>query len=474
MSTSAADRYDYDLVVVGGGPVGENVADYAAKRGVRRVAVVESSLVGGECSYWACMPSKALLRSGQAIRAARRLDGARQAVTGTIDAAAVLARRSAFTDGWDDAGQAAWLASAGIDLLRGHGRLAGPHAVRVGDRLLTAGAVALATGSVPVLPDVPGLASAAPWGTREATAAAHVPPRLLVVGGGVAGVELALAYSSLGSRVILLSRSGLLDGEEPFVGEHLAAALAAEGVDVRLGVQPTRVDRDQQGVVGVTLEDGAVLRAEEILVATGRRPSTDDLGLDQVGLDPSRGLAVDETMRVEGTDWLYAVGDVNGRALLTHQGKYQARAAGEAIAARLQGAPLDDAPWGAHAATADRAAVPRVVFTDPEVASVGLTEARAREQGLDVRAVEHDLGAVAGARLHADGYTGRAKIVVDEGRGVIVGATFVGQDVAELLHAATIAIVGEVTIDRLWHAVPAYPTVSEVWLRLLEAYGRPA
>ncbi|MFG2072114.1 dihydrolipoyl dehydrogenase family protein [Nonomuraea maritima] len=463
--------YDHDLIVIGGGAVGENVADYATKRGVR-VAIVESELVGGECSYWACMPSKALLRSGHAIRAAHRVAGAREAVTGQLDPAAVLARRTAFTDGWKDDGQVAWLDSAGIDLIRGHGRLAGPGLVQVGEHVHSARAVALATGSVPVVADVPGLAAARPWGTREAAAAGYVPSRLIVIGGGVAGTEMAFAFSSLGSHVTVLSRTALLNGEEPFVGEHLAAALADEGVDVRLGVTPARVERATDGIVTVVLDDGAEIHAEELLVATGRRPNTDDLGLETIGLGPE--LVVDDTMLVNGTDWLYAVGDVNGRATLTHQGKYQARAAGEAIAARLRSTPVLDEPWGQHVATADHAAVPRVVFSDPEVAGVGLTEARAREAGLAVRAVEYDLGSVAGAKLHADGYTGRAKLVVDEDRRVIVGATFVGQDVAELLHSATVAIVGEVTLDRLWHAVPSYPTVSEIWLRLLETYGRPA
>ncbi|WP_232534140.1 NAD(P)/FAD-dependent oxidoreductase [Plantactinospora sp. KBS50] len=469
----AGQPFDYDLIVVGAGPVGENVADYATRRGIR-AAVVESELVGGECSYWACMPSKALLRSGQAIRAARRLAGAREAVAGAIDVPAVLARRSSFTDHWRDDGQVAWLDSAGIDLIRGRARVVGQGQVRVADRVYSARAVALATGSVPIRPEIPGLAAAAPWGTREAVAADHVPSRLVIIGGGVAGTELAFAFASLGSRVTMLSRAGLLDQEEPFVGEHLAAALADEKVDVRLGVTPARVDRDADGIVTVVLNDGTGYRAEEVLVATGRRPNTDNLGLETIGLDPATGVRVDDTMLVDGTDWLYAVGDVNGRALLTHQGKYQARAAGEAIAARLQGSPVSDQTWGRHVASADRAAVPRVVFTDPEVASVGLSEARARGEGLTIRSVEYDLGSVAGAKLHADGYAGRAKLVVDEDRGVVVGATFVGQDVAELLHAATIAIVGEVPIDRLWHAVPAYPTISEVWLRLLEAYGRPA
>ncbi len=470
MKRSDNATVDYDLIVIGGGAVGENVADYATKRGVQ-VAIVESDLVGGECSYWACMPSKALLRSGQALRAARRLGGAREAVDGNIDAEAVLSRRSSFTSNWKDNGQAEWVESAGIELIRGHGRLVGAGQVQVGDKVYSAHAVALATGSAPVLPQIPGLDRAKPWGTREATATDLVPERLIVIGGGVAGTELAVAFSSLGSQVSILSRTALLEKEEPFVGEYLAESLRNEGIDVRLGVTVTRVNRSEDGTVTVELEGGFELRADELLVATGRRPNTDDLGLDAIGVHPP--FTVDDTMLVSGTDWLYAVGDVNGRALLTHQGKYQARATGEVIAARLKGTPVYDAPWGQHVATADSRAVPRVVFTDPEVASVGFTEAQARDVGVNVRAVEYDIGAVAGASLHADGYVGRAKIVVDEDRGVLVGATFVGQDVAELLHSATVAIVGEVPIERLWHAVPAYPTISEVWLRLLETYGRP-
>jgi len=471
MSAMTDGAVDYELIVIGGGPVGENVADYATRRGVR-VAIVESELLGGECSYWACMPSKALLRSGHALRAARRLPGAREAIARGLDAEAVLARRTAFTDDWKDDNQAAWVASAGIDLIRGFGALVGPGMVRVEGRVYTARAVALATGSVPLVPPIPGLAESRAWGTREITSADHVPQSLIILGGGVAGTEMAFAFSSLGTRVTVLSREGLLGREEPFAGEHVAAALVGEGVDVRIGSSPLRVDRDADGSVAVALEDGTTLHAAELLVSTGRRPATTGLGLGAVGLGEK--LTVDDTMLVEGTDWLYAVGDVNGRALLTHQGKYQARAAGEAIAARLNGAPVLDDAWGSHVATADRAAVPRVVFTDPEVAAVGLTEVQARDAGVDVRAVEYELGRVGGARLHADGYAGRAKLVIDEERQVIVGATFVGQDVAELLHSATVAIVGEVSLERLWHAVPAYPTISEVWLRLLEAYRQAA
>ncbi|WIY83571.1 NAD(P)/FAD-dependent oxidoreductase [Propionimicrobium sp. PCR01-08-3] len=466
-----ADINDYGLIVVGAGAVGENVADYATKQGVH-TAVVEADLVGGECSYWACMPSKALLRSGNVMRAARRVGGAREAVTQGLDVDAVLARRSSFTSGWKDDGQVSWLESAGITLIRGRATLAGPHQLRVGERIYRAEAIALATGSVPVLPEIPGLAEAAPWGTREATSADHVPPRLMIIGGGPAAIEMASAFASLRSQVTLFSRSELLHHEEPFVTKLVLDGLAGQGVDVRIGDLPLRIDRDSDGVVTAQLSGGGTLVADEILVATGRRPNTDGLGLETIGLSPDDKLEVDDTMLVRRTDWLYAVGDVNARALLTHQGKYQARAAGEAIAARVQQHPVSDEPWGWHVATADHQAVPHVVFSDPEVASVGLSEQQARDAGLNVRGVEYDLGQVAGASLQADGYTGRAKLVIDEGRRVVVGATFVGQDTAELLHAATIAIVGEVTIDRLWHAVPAYPTISEIWLRLLETYGR--
>lgn len=465
MKASKTIDADYDLIVIGGGPAGENVADSATRQGLR-AAIVESDLVGGECSYWACMPSKALLRSGHALRAARRLPGAREAVIGELDSAAVLARRTVFTSNWNDEGQAEWVASAGIELIRGAGSLVGPGRVKAGERVYTARAVALATGSVPRLPVIPGLRESRAWGTREITSSDHVPESLIVIGGGVAGTEMAFAFSALGTRVTVLARGRLLPREELFAGEQLSAALADEGVDVRSGSSPVRVDRDTDRIVTVVLDDGTSVRASELLVATGRRPATDALGLEDIGIDAP--LTVDDTMLVDGTDWLYAVGDVNGRALLTHQGKYQARAAGEAIAARLRGETLADEAWGRHVATADHGVVPRVVFTAPEVAAVGLTEAQAREAGVDVRAVEYDIGHVAGASLHADGYTGRAKLVIDEARRVIVGATFVGQDVAELLHSATVAIVGEVDLDRLWHAVPAYPTISEVWLRLLE------
>jgi dihydrolipoamide dehydrogenase len=462
----------HDLVVLGAGPVGENVAARAVRGGLTAV-VVEAELVGGECTYWACMPSKALLRPLHAVRAARRSPGAREAVTGDIDVAAVLARRDAFTAHHDDAGQVRWLADTGIDLVRGHGRLAGERRVVVTHPdgtttdLAARHAVAVATGTTAALPPVPGLAEVQPWTSREVTNAKDAPQRLLVLGGGVVGLEMAQAWHGLGSTVTVLEVGDrLLPRAEPFAGELLVEAFGADGIDLRFGVRAERVERPRaDGPVRVHLADGEVVEADELVVAAGRRPATTDLGLETVGREPGGFLPVDDTLLVEGSDWLYAVGDVNGRALLTHQGKYQARVAGDAIAARARG---EQPSWRAEA---DHVAVPQVVFTDPEVAAVGLTTAQARERGLRTSTVTVELGHVAGAALHAQDYRGRAALVIDEDRSIVVGATFVGQDVAELVHAATIAVAGEVPLHRLRHAVPSFPTISEVWLRLLEQAG---
>ncbi len=476
-SVSSMSEREYDLIVIGAGPVGENVADRAVQAGLT-AAIIESELVGGECSYWACMPSKALLRSAAALRAARDVDGAKQAVTGELDVAAVLRRRDTMTSNYDDSGQVQWLQGAGIDLVRGHGTLTGDKTVRVTAAdgsttdLVARHAVAVCTGSAALLPDIPGLADIAPWTSREATAVEQVPASLAILGGGVVGAEMATAFQSLGTDVTLIARSGLLGGNEPFAGELVASALRDRGVTVKLGADATAARRDDDGRAVLELSDGTTVTADEVLVAVGRTPRTQDLGLDAVGLTPGDWIDVDDTLRVRGSDWLYAVGDVNHRALLTHQGKYQARAAGDVIAARARGAQVDDAPWGAHVATADHDAVPQVTFTDPEVASVGLTAKKAEEQGLNVKVLDYDLASIAGSSEQSDAYVGQARAIVDLDRHVLVGATFVGPDIAELIHSATIAIVGEVPVKRLWHAVPSYPTVSEVWLRLLETLGR--
>src|SRR5271165_5998787 len=475
----AAAEHTYDVVVLGAGPVGQNAAERARAGGLS-VAMVERELVGGECSYWACVPSKALLRPVIAVADADRVDGAREAVTGSINAAGVFGRRDRYVSNWDDAGQADWVAGIGATLVRGHGRLDGPRRVTVTaaggevSALTARHAVVICTGTRAALPDLPGIAEARPWTNREATDSSSVPNRLAVVGAGGVGVEMATAWRGLGAAVTLLARgSGLLPRMEPFVGELVERGLRESGVVVRVGVSVTKLRRpDAEGPVTLELSDGSELVVDEVLFATGRAPLTDDIGLHTVGLTPGGWLDVDDTCRVRAVDdgWLYAAGDANHRALLTHEGKYQARIAGAAIAARAAGHPLDTGPCGRHAMTADSRAVPQVFFSDPEAAGVGLSARQAEQAGHRVRAVDVDFGkTVKGAVLYADVYTGQARIVVDVDRGHLVGATFVGPNVSELLHSATVAVAGEVPIDRLWHAVPCFPTISEIWLQLLEA-----
>lgn len=486
----------YDLIVIGAGPVGENVASSAHDAGLS-VAIVESDLVGGECSYWACIPSKTLLRPPAALRGALDVAGAKEAATGHLDVDAVFARRDRMVGDWNDAGQAKWLSGAGIELFRGKGRLAGERKVTVTHaddsrtELTARHAVAVCTGTVASKPEsIAGLAEADVWTSREATSAKEAPGHLVVVGGGVVACEMATAFAAFGSRITMLVRDwSLLPGEEEFVGEMVADSLTAKGADIRYATEVRGIDRLEDGTVEVSA-DGIKVAGDEVLLAVGRTPATADLGLDTVGLKKDSAgphganahssgapwIEVDDTLLVRGVpgDWLYAVGDVNHRVMLTHMGKYQARAAGDAIAARAKGRLGSKAPqrWSPYRADADVAAVPQVIFTDPEVAAVGLTEQAARDQGLSVTAVRYDLASIAGAATHSDDYTGAANLVVDDERQVVVGATFVGPEVGEMIHAATIAVVGEVPISRLWHAVPAFPTVSEVWLRLLEALGR--
>ena len=477
---------EFDVIVIGAGAVGENVAERVVKGGLTAV-LVEAELVGGECSYWACMPSKALLRPGTALHGAQTVPGAEEAVTRVLDTAAVLKRRNYFTSNWQDDSQVTWVEDTGIGLIRGHGWITGERRVEVagldgnGYALAARHAVVVATGSRPSIPPVEGLGDVDFWTTREATSAQEIPERLGVLGGGVAGTELAQAFARLGSSVTLVARGELLGAFPTPAAELVQAGLRADGVRLHLRTRTDTVRENEDGSLALGLEDGSSVEVDKLLVATGRHPGLEGIGLESVGLSADEGkpprLETDASGLVQGADgndsqpWLYAVGDAAGKVMLTHQGKYEARATGDAIAARAGGRLTGDpAPWSRYAQTADEHAVPNVIFTDPELASVGRTLKQARKDGYRATSVELPIQ-VAGSSLHSEHYKGWAQLVIDEDRRVLLGATFAGPDVAELLHAATIAVVGEVPLDRLWHAVPSYPTISEVWLRLLEAYG---
>jgi pyruvate/2-oxoglutarate dehydrogenase complex dihydrolipoamide dehydrogenase (E3) component len=451
----------FDVVVMGAGPAGEVAAGRAAGHGLN-VAIVEDRLVGGECSFWACMPSKALLRPYEALAEALRIPGAAEAVTGGLDVQAVLDRRDEAIHDLDDSVQLPWLEDRSITLLRGRGELTGERRVRVGEEEIEATrAVIVATGSLPSMPLIEGLdAIDGVWTNREATTAKEIPERIVIMGGGVVGVEMAQAFQTLGSHVTLIEGERLLPREEEFVCEQVTEALEGYGVDIRTGRQVTRVSEDG-GSVTVTAADGREAACDTLLIALGREPQTKGIGLEALGIDTDGPLPVNARMQVVGHPWLYAIGDVNGKALFTHMGKYQARI----VADHIHGTDTSLS----HGA--DGPLSPRVIFTEPQVAAVGHTEATAADVGLDIRVVETSTSGNAGGSFYGRNAPGTSRLLIDRDRRIVVGATITGAEVGEMLHAATIAIVGEIPLDRLRHAVPCFPTRSEIWLSLLADAG---
>jgi pyruvate/2-oxoglutarate dehydrogenase complex dihydrolipoamide dehydrogenase (E3) component len=479
---SALKQDTFDVIVIGSGQAGRNLAARTAEGGLSTL-IVEEELFGGDCPFWACIPSKAMLRPNETLEVGRGMNGSKQLIdTGkTVDVDAVFTRRDGFVQMWDDTFIVDLSLSQKCSIVRGSATLTDVKRVEVknvnGERItITANnAVVLSTGSDALIPTIPGLADIHYWTPRHATSTNTVPEDLLILGGGAVGTEMATVFLSLGSKVTILgSNESLLPKFEPEAGRRVAAALTAKGAKVVIGASVTSFEKTASGFIA-KLSTGETIPGQIVLISTGRKPRSYGIGLEAVGLDPNA-LKVDDSLSVTGTKdhWLYAIGDVNGRNPVTHMAVYQARAAALTILARAQNIPnVEPKPWSKYAATADHETFPQVVFTDPNVASVGLTVQDAKNKGLNIKeAVAPGGFQFPGAWVHAEhNYDGWAQWVIDTDRNVLVGATIIGREAVDLLHASTVAIVGEIPVEKLWHAVPSFPTMSEIYVALLKASG---
>lgn len=445
------ERERFDTIVVGAGPAGEVVAGELAAGG-QKVAVVERERVAGECSFWACMPSKTLLRPGAVLSEALGVPGVAEKLGGDIDVAAALAWRDRMVSNWDDAGYATWLTDRGIEIVRGSARLVGEGGVDVEDRRLVAENIVLATGSKPAIPPIEGLAEARFWTNREATGVQEIPERLLILGGGAVGVELAQAYARFGASVALIEGADrVLPGEDPRVSASITAALEKSGVELHTGVTARRVhggEHEQR----VELSDGAELRGSELLVATGRLPNSDGLGLESLPVKLARG-AVEVDARLRAAPGIYAIGDVNAVNMTTHVGKYQARVA----AAEILG----------HGYDADYSSVPRVTYTSPNVFGVGHTPAGAAESGIDVVTGSGSVADTAASSIiridWRDAVDEFVTLLADRKPSKIVGAFAVGPNAADWMGQATLAVKTGVTARELAGTIQPFPALSEVF-----------